>query len=145
PVFRAASRQARIELTVHNPDHALKPGMFIRAAIVLATEAEATIVPQAALTRRDGRDGVFVIGDDGRTAHWRPVTIGIRDGERVQVLSDDLQTFRGHVVTLGQQLLSDGAAVTVPDAPEPDAPAAARFDGDADPGLRGRSAVGVPG
>jgi multidrug efflux pump subunit AcrA (membrane-fusion protein) len=30
PVFRTATRQARIEMTIDNPQHRLKPGMFIR-------------------------------------------------------------------------------------------------------------------
>jgi hypothetical protein len=41
------------------------------------------------------------------------VTEGIREGERVQVFGDGLS---GRVVTLGQQLLDDGAPITIPDA-----------------------------
>ena len=32
PVFRTATRQARVEMTIDNPRHRLKPGMFIQAA-----------------------------------------------------------------------------------------------------------------
>lgn len=35
PVFRESSRQARVELRVANPMHALRPGMFIRVRVVL--------------------------------------------------------------------------------------------------------------
>ena len=42
---------------------------------------------------------------------WREVTVGIREGERVQVSAEGLE---GRVVTLGQQLLEDGSAVTIP-------------------------------
>ncbi len=35
PVFREATRQARIEVQVDNSDLQLKPGMFVRATVVL--------------------------------------------------------------------------------------------------------------
>lgn len=110
PVFRESTRQARIEVEVANPDLQLKPGMFVRARVVLEQVAEAVLVPLQALTRRDGADGLFVIGADGARAHWRPVQRGIREGDKVQVDGEGLQ---GRVVVLGQQLLDDGSAVLV--------------------------------
>jgi RND family efflux transporter MFP subunit len=117
PVFRETSRQARIELKIQNPDHALKPGMFIRAEVTLDVAEDATIVPVEALVTRDNTEGVFVLDPDGRTVRWRPVTTGIRDVNRVQVMGEGLT---GRVVTLGQQLIGDGSWVTLPQA-EPSA------------------------
>ncbi|ALP51759.1 RND transporter [Candidatus Tenderia electrophaga] len=109
PVFRENTRQARVEVHVANPDLRLKPGMFARAQVILASVAEARVVPEQALTKRDGQTGVFVVGADGRRAHWRPVTVGISDAGRVQITGERLS---GRVVTLGQQLLDDGSAIT---------------------------------
>ena len=117
PVFRQESRQARVELAVDNPGEHLKPGMFIRVTIELAREEEATLVPEAALTSRSDTDGVFVLSADGGSVVWRPVTAGLREGDRVQISGEGLQ---GHVVTLGQQLLDDGSPVTIPDADTPE-------------------------
>ncbi|MCB2146274.1 MAG: efflux RND transporter periplasmic adaptor subunit [Deltaproteobacteria bacterium] len=111
PVFRKSTRQARIEMTIDNPQHRFKPGMFIRATVVLSQLAEATIVPEQALTIRDDRDGVFIVSEDGRSVSWREVTIGIRDGERVQVDGEGLS---GRVVTLGLQLVKEGSSITIP-------------------------------
>jgi RND family efflux transporter MFP subunit len=111
PVFRQTTRQARVELTIQNPRHRLKPGMFIRATVVLDRVAEATIVPQQALTTRNDRTGVFVIDEDSQSVAWREVKVGIREGERVQVQGKGLT---GRVVTLGQQLLDDGSRITIP-------------------------------
>ena len=61
PVFRKSTRQARIEMTIANPQQRLKPGMFIRATVVLARVPEATIIPEQALTIRDDRSGVFIV------------------------------------------------------------------------------------
>ncbi len=110
PVFRKSTRQARIEMTIDNPQHRLKPGMFIRAAVVLARVPEATIVPEQALTKRDDKSGVFIVSEDGRSVAWREVKVGIREGDRVQVEGEGLS---GRVVTLGQQLVNDGSPITI--------------------------------
>lgn len=110
PVFRESTRQARVEVGVDNPELRLKPGMFVRTTVVLQRVEDATIVPEQALVRRNGRDGVFVITDDGKSVSWREVEVGFRQGSRVQVTGDGLKT---QVVTLGQQLLDDKSAVSV--------------------------------
>jgi len=112
PVFRETSRQAKVELRVVNPEHRLKPGMFVRATVTLLRVEDAITVPQQALTQRNDRDGVFVVNPDGRSVAWREVAVGIREGDRVQVTGGGLS---GRVVTLGQQLVDDGSRITIPD------------------------------
>jgi RND family efflux transporter MFP subunit len=124
PIFREGSRQARVEISIENDDGALRPGMFVRVEAVLGQADDATIVPVQSLTERGGQTVVFVVGDDRATARMMPVTVGIRDGQRVQVTGEGIE---GAVVTLGQQLLGEESAITLPDlngdAPDP-APAA---------------------
>jgi RND family efflux transporter MFP subunit len=110
PVFRESTRQARVELTVANEGQGLKPGMFVRATVVLARVEDATIVPEAALTERGDGAGVFVLSEDREHVRWCPVEPGVRDAGRVEVRGSGLA---GEVVTLGQQLIEDGARVTV--------------------------------
>jgi RND family efflux transporter MFP subunit len=114
PVFRKSTRQARIEMTIDNPQHRLKPGMFIRTTIILTQVSDATIIPEQALTIRDDRSGVFIASEDGQSVVWREVKIGIREGDRVQVEGQGLS---GRVVTLGQQLVKDGSAIKIFDLP----------------------------
>lgn len=110
PVFRENTRQARIELRVDNADHRLKPGMFVRATVVLQRAQDATLVPEEALTSRNDRTGVFLVGDDGASVRWAPVETGIRDGTRVQVHGNGLI---GRVVILGQQFLDHGSEIAI--------------------------------
>lgn len=110
PVFRETTRQARVELRVDNPRLRLKPGMFARATVVLDRAEDATVVPEQALTKRDGQTGVFVVDPKGSTALWRPVEPGIVEGQRLQVSGEGLL---GQVVVLGQQLLEDGSHIRV--------------------------------
>ena len=112
PVFQKATRQARVEMIIENPGHRLKPGMFIRATVVLKRVLDTTIVPEQALTTRDGLHGVFVVSEDGKSVIWRAVKVGIREEGRVQVEGEGLS---GLVVILGQQLLKNGSAVTIPE------------------------------
>jgi len=117
PIFRQTTRQARVELTIPNPDQRLKPGMFIRATVELEHLEDATIVPYAALTERDDRTGLFLLDPDGRRVGWREVRVGIREGDRVQVDGAGGASgnrLEGRVVTLGQHLLDDGSEITIP-------------------------------
>jgi RND family efflux transporter MFP subunit len=124
PVFRKSTRQARIEMIIDNAQHRLKPGMFIRATVALDQVPDAAIVPQQALTIREDRSGVFIVAEDGRSVAWREVKVGIREGDRVQIKGEKLS---GRVVILGQQLVNDGSAITIPDVQR--IPAAGRTKG----------------
>ena len=110
PVFREDSRQARVEVLSDNADQRLKPGMFIRAAVVLRAVEDARLVPETALTRRGGESGVFWVNEGGQSVTWIPVQTGIQSGGRIQIVSPDLE---GKVVTLGQQFLGDGSAIRI--------------------------------
>lgn len=111
PIFREATRQARVEFSVANPSQQLKPGMFIRATVVMDRVEEAIIVPEQSLTVRDEKTGVFVVNEDGTSVSWMEVRVGVREDGRVQVTGEGLA---GRVVTLGQQLIGDGSPIVIP-------------------------------
>jgi len=142
PLLRETSRQARVEIEIANPDHLLKPGMFVRAQVEFGRHEEATLIPLSALVRRGGKEGVFLVdgaeaggtGDGGASPAPRalqtpspsgpplqvrfvPVTTGIASGEVLEVVEPALS---GLVVTLGNHLLEDGSRVILP-KPLPDA------------------------
>ena len=112
PVFRQNSRQARVEIAVPNADLRLKPGMFIRADVEVRRAEDAVIVPAESIVTRSDAEGLFLVDPDGGHAVWRAVEVGIREGDRVQVTGDGIE---GRVITLGQQLIQDGSAITVAD------------------------------
>lgn len=111
PVFEEGSRQARVEISVPNPDGLLKPGMFVRVEAVLGRADDATIVPVEALAERGGSSVVFVADQAGKKAVMVPVKVGIRQGDRVEVIGEGVE---GRVVTLGQQLLGDESDISLP-------------------------------
>lgn len=117
PVFEEASRQARVEIEVPNQGGRLKAGMYVRATVVLDAAEDATIVPAAAIARREGREGVFVLPPGASGVKWVLVRPGIVSDGRMQLLAE--APLEGDVVVLGQQLLDDGGAVAATRAAAP--------------------------
>jgi RND family efflux transporter MFP subunit len=115
PVLDPATRTAQMEIEVPNGDFRLKPGMYARVRLTVATRAGTLTVPVNALVDVDGRKGVFVVAEGKvRTAKFNPVQTGIADGERVEILGglDD----GTRVVTTGASALRDGDPVQLANA-----------------------------
>lgn len=109
PLLKETSRQGRVEVEIANPDRKLKAGMYVRARIEFLRHDGATVVPRETLVKRDDRQGVFLA--EGGRARFVPVTLGIVQGEMVEVTDPPLE---GQVVSLGQQLLEDGGKIVLP-------------------------------
>jgi RND family efflux transporter MFP subunit len=108
PLLKETSREARVEMDVPNPEGLLKPGMFIRVEMEFAKKENVTVVPNRALTKRNGQQGVFLADTQEMRAQFIPLTLGITDKEWAEVVDPPLS---GHVVTLGQHLLEDGSTI----------------------------------
>ena len=111
PLLKEKSREARVEIEVPNGNMFLKPGMFVRIQIEFDAHQNATVVPAAALVKRNGDQGVFLADLEKKTARFVPVTIGIVNGTLAEVLTPSIT---GEVVTLGHHLLEDGATIILP-------------------------------
>ena len=127
PALDPGSTTVEVWLKIDNKTGALKVGTPVKVSIVGKTVAQAWKIPASAiLTAQDGSKFVMVVGSDG-TAHRRPVTIGITDGEHMQVTGGlaaaDL------VITGGAYGLDDGTKVKVGAAADDDKAPAAGKDG----------------
>ena len=69
-----------------------------------------TLIPEQAITTREGEIGLFLIDASGSSVSWRPVETGIHAQGLVEIIDSHIS---GDVVVLGHQLLVDGAAVLV--------------------------------
>jgi multidrug efflux pump subunit AcrA (membrane-fusion protein) len=70
-----------------NPGEKLKPGATIHLSIKAETLQDVVIVPAAALLNSDtGTDKVMIAGDD-KLAHERIISVGVRQGDNVQIVS----------------------------------------------------------
>ena len=112
PVLDPATRTAQMEVEVPNGDFRLKPGMYSRVRLTVATKAQALVVPVNAVVTIEGKRGVFQVRDGTvRSAAFVPVQVGLEDGTLVEVLSGLSESAR--VVTTGAAALRDGDPVTI--------------------------------
>ena len=85
PGMATASQSTVARATIANDDGLWRPGSAVRARITVAQQQAALVVPLSALQNFRDWDVVFIrIGD---TYEVRPVELGQRDGDRVEVLS----------------------------------------------------------
>jgi RND family efflux transporter MFP subunit len=85
PEVNARNRHFQIEIRVDNPRTELLSGMYGVAAIPVQRATAAVVVPREAVTTRDGRRVVLRI--ENGIVNAVPVTEGLSDGTRVQVVT----------------------------------------------------------
>ena len=95
------SRTVKVRTEVPNPDGRLKPDMFANVEIITDVNTTAITVPQSAILEDNGKSIVFVA--DGKTYKQRQVQVGIKNGDRVEIV-DGLSP-GDRVVTKGNYLL----------------------------------------
>jgi len=111
PALDPNSTTVEIWVQAKNPEQRLKPGTSVQVSVVAQTIPDALVVPAAALlTGQDGTTSVMVVGTDNR-AHQRPVSVGIRQGDQVQI-TEGLQP-GDRVIASGAYGLPDNTQVTV--------------------------------
>jgi len=117
-VVDPATRNVQIQATLANPHGRLKPGMFVRAEIVVGTRAAALAVPASAISYAPYGDSVFVVeemkdssGKAYKGARQQFVKVGEARGDQVAVLSGI--EAGDEVVTSGAFKLRNGATVQV--------------------------------
>jgi multidrug efflux system membrane fusion protein len=105
-----ASGTIAVRGTFANDDERLWPGQFVNVVVTTRIEADALVVPPAAV--QVGQDGnyVFVVKPDN-TAETRPVTVS-RTLEGKTVVAKGLAAGE-HVVVDGQLRLTDGTRVEI--------------------------------
>ena len=131
PALDPGSTTIEVWLKVDNKSGSLKVGTPVKVAITGKSVDQALKVPASALlTAQDGSKSVMIVGSDGN-AHKKAVTVGISDGDDVQILSG--VTASDMVITSGAYGLDDGTKVKVgPAEADDDAKPAAGKAGGAD-------------
>jgi membrane fusion protein, multidrug efflux system len=99
----------RMKGTFGNANNALWPGLFVQVTLMLRTEANAVVVPAAAVQASQAGQYVFIVKPD-RTVEVRNVTIERQQGEEM-VIAQGVSP-GDEIVTDGHLRLTAGAAVT---------------------------------
>ena len=75
----------------------------------------ATVVPVDALIKNGEKWSIFLADRDQMKAHRIPVTLGIVSGDLAEIVEPDVS---GSVVTVGQHLLENDSAISLPETTE---------------------------
>jgi membrane fusion protein (multidrug efflux system) len=110
PSLRSDSRTLLVEAVVPNPQHLLKPGLFVIARLALPKSERTLLVPSAAVLTDSGVSRVFVLGSQ-RVAE-RIVALGDRYGDGIEVRSGLGAGDR--VVVSPDRRLTDGLEIARP-------------------------------
>ena len=111
PAVDSASTTIQVWVQAANPGERLRPGSSVRVSIVAETLKNAVVVPPAALLpNAEGETTVMVVGADS-VAHERKVEVGVREPDKVQILSGVKPGEQ--VITVGGVGLEDKAKVSV--------------------------------
>ncbi|HUE41832.1 MAG TPA: efflux RND transporter periplasmic adaptor subunit [Chthoniobacterales bacterium] len=121
------TRNVTLQATLENPDHALKPGMFVKVDVVLPEKSKTLVIPGSAVSYAPYGDSVFVIekkkdpktGKESQTLRQAFVRIGEARGDFISV-TQGLKA-GDEVVSTGVFKLRNGTPVTVNNdlAPKP--------------------------
>src|SRR6202011_1316120 len=128
PQISADTRNIRVQATIANPDHILKPGMFAPPTVVLPNKPPVVAVPETAVAYPLYGDSVFLLTEkkeaDGKTS-LTAVRTFVRTGSRINGRAEIASGLKAgdRVVAVGQLKLQSGAAVAISTAQPPPIPA----------------------
>ena len=104
PAVDPSNTTVEVWIQAANPGMKLRAGSSLHVEIVAKSEPSALVVPQAAIvTSNSGSTSVMVVGE-GNRPQKKSVTLGIKSGDKVQVVSG--VTAADRVVTTGSYDLS---------------------------------------
>ncbi|MGE3507273.1 MAG: efflux RND transporter periplasmic adaptor subunit [Vicinamibacterales bacterium] len=110
PVLDPATRTAPIEIEIDNPQFRLKPGMYATVQFTTDRRDNALVVPTRSVVEVNGNRGVF-LPTEGDVARFKPVDVGMIDGELAEVQSGLQEGDR--VVTTGAAALREGDRIVL--------------------------------
>lgn len=84
PKIEEGTRTGMARVVLPNPDHRWRPGMFVRADLVVSDEDAAIVVPNAAIQTIENQTVVFVEEHD--EFKRRPVLVGRNAGSRSEIV-----------------------------------------------------------
>jgi RND family efflux transporter MFP subunit len=115
PALDPNSTTVEVWLEAKNPKHALKPGTSVQLSLTAQTMKDALVIPaNSVIITPEGTTAVMLAGTDGR-AHQKPVKLGIRNGDDVQILEG--VTDSDKVVSSGAYGLPDKTKIKIEAAP----------------------------
>lgn len=110
PIASATARSFTVRIGIRNEANLLRPQMFARGQILLATHARAMLAPREAILDYNGTTGRVFVALDSK-AEERPVKTGFANMKEVEITSGVKEGEQ--VITVGQGQLQNGDKIQV--------------------------------
>jgi RND family efflux transporter, MFP subunit len=110
PTIDPTTHTFGVEVTIHNPDMRVRPGMYARVTLNFGSNSS-VLVPDMAVQKQSGSNDRYVYTVSNGRAKYNKVEVGQRLGSNYEILSG-IQPGE-EVVTAGHTRLIDGIAVEI--------------------------------
>ncbi len=109
PTINPMTRTAKVEITIPNLNHKLKPGMFADVEIIIRKQDDAILIPAYAILEQSNNKKVFTVVSG--KAVPKLIEVGVDQGELVEVRSG--LKAGDTLIVAGQHQLSSGDLVRI--------------------------------
>lgn len=113
-----ATKTFQVEVVIDNPERRIRPGMIARVSFLRRVIPGALVAPLYAVLDKGGERVVFIVKDG--VAHSRTVSIGVIEGERVQITSG--LSIGDQLIIKGHTEVEDGTPVVISSKDSPGGP-----------------------
>ena len=110
PAANSMTKLYPVEMYIDNPDHIIKPGMFVSLRLVLQGKQDVIVLPINAVIDRNSETYVFVVGEDNM-AHKTLVKTGLYNEASIEIVEG--LSHGDRVVVVGQDFISDQTPVQI--------------------------------
>ncbi len=123
PKLDEETRNVRVQARLANPDHVLRPGMYVTAAVELPPQENAIVVPLTAIQTSAQGDNVIVIRGENAKEGGKAEIVAVRTGRRIgnNVIVESGLEAGDVVISQGQLRVQPGATVKVTELAGPEA------------------------
>ncbi len=109
PALDPETRTFKVMVSIDNPDFLLRPGMFVKTDIIVASKDSTIVIPKDIILSRRNRRSVFVV--EQGFARERVITAGLENPDIIEVV-EGLSTGERLVVD-GFETLRNGSRVKI--------------------------------
>lgn len=109
PALNAESRTFKAYIIIDNEENILRPGMFVKAEIIIAEKKNTIVIPKDIIITRGGNKTVFVV--EKGAADSRRIDTGLQNRDYIEVISGLKEGER--IVVKGFETLRDRSSVKI--------------------------------
>lgn len=109
PIISTETRTFKGKLLIDNPKLLLRPGMFVKADIVIASKDSTVVIPKSIILSSGRGKSVFIV--DRSNARERRITTGIENQDNVEIVEG--LSVNDRLIIKGYETLRNGSKIKI--------------------------------